>query len=106
MFFWSSADFFSKSKFPSECQNVRPDLDPNCLQKLSADDARRQRVNHQVSYADNLCKLFGPRSGPTKNWACSRSNFFNALVVFLKEFWIQLILKKVKTQQRNHEKSS
>ena len=25
-------------------QNVGPDLDPNCLQKLSAEDNRRQRV--------------------------------------------------------------
>ena len=26
-------------------QNDGPDLDPNCLQKLSADDTRRQKVN-------------------------------------------------------------
>ena len=26
-------------------QNVGPDLDPNCLQKLSADNTSRQRVN-------------------------------------------------------------
>ena len=27
---------------------VRPDLDQNCLQKLSADDTSRQRVNHNM----------------------------------------------------------
>ena len=26
-------------------QNVGPDLDPNCLQRLSADDTSRQRIN-------------------------------------------------------------
>ena len=26
-------------------QNVGPDLDPKCLQKLSADDTRRYRIN-------------------------------------------------------------
>ena len=27
---------------------IRPDLVPNCLQKLSADDTSRQRVNHKL----------------------------------------------------------
>ena len=27
-------------------QNVGPDLGPNCLQRLSADDTSRQRVNN------------------------------------------------------------
>ena len=27
---------------------VRPDLDPNCLQRLSADDSSRQRVKHTI----------------------------------------------------------
>ena len=30
-------------------QNVGPDLAPNCLQKLSADDTSRQRVNLHAS---------------------------------------------------------
>ena len=58
MLFLSSADFFSKSTFsknffrnticvairldPDQARHyVRPDLGPNCLQKLSADDTRR-----------------------------------------------------------------
>ena len=41
---------------------VGPDLGPNCLQKLSADDSRRQRVNlnvlvlkHRLIKKDKLC---------------------------------------------------
>ena len=30
------------------CTFVRPDLGPNCLQRLSADDTSRQRVNGTV----------------------------------------------------------
>ena len=62
--FLSSADFFQNQLFlkiisqilairvsssldPDQVQqNVGPDLDPNCLQWLSADDTSRQRVNH------------------------------------------------------------
>ena len=33
---------FGSSQAP---QNVGPDLGPNCLQRLSADDTSRQRVN-------------------------------------------------------------
>ena len=55
MFFLSSADF-SKSFFwntirvsnsldPDQARHyVRPDLGPNCLQRLSVDDTSRQRV--------------------------------------------------------------
>ena len=61
MFFLSSADFFSKSTFSkNSLENiivsnsldsdqarhfVRPDLDPNCLKRLSADDISRKRVD-------------------------------------------------------------
>ena len=39
----------SNSLDPGQAQNfVRPDLGPNCLQKLSADDTRRQRINHDL----------------------------------------------------------
>ena len=58
MHFFSSADFFSKSTFPKNSfmntivvsngcdpdqdrQKVGPDLGPNCLQRLSADDSSR-----------------------------------------------------------------
>ena len=38
----------SNSLDPTQAQrNVGPDLGPNCLQKLSADDTSRQRVNIQ-----------------------------------------------------------
>ena len=40
-----------------------------------------------MSFADNLCKQFGPRSGPTESRACSGSNVFATLMVFLKEFF-------------------
>ena len=32
------------------CQFVEPDLSQNCLQKLSADDTRRQKVNQRPVY--------------------------------------------------------
>ena len=32
-------------------QNVGPDLGPNCLQKLSADDTSRQRVKTTLSFS-------------------------------------------------------
>ena len=34
-------------------QNVGPDLDPNCLQRLSADDTSRERVN-TLRYLANM----------------------------------------------------
>ena len=63
-FFFLSKSTFLKilSGFPSECQTISdpdqaqlfvgPDLDPNCLQMLSADDTSRQRdkrTNHSYS---------------------------------------------------------
>ena len=66
-FFLSSADFFFKinflkkknlSEIPSVCQTnwnliVGPDLGPNCLPMLSADDTGRQRVN-RLNYSHFL----------------------------------------------------
>ena len=57
MIVWSPGDYFSKilsgitsvsnSLNPDQArQNVGPDLGPNCLQRLSADDTSRQRVNN------------------------------------------------------------
>ena len=37
---------------------VGPDLGPNCLQKLSADDIRRQKVNHYTRSAPLLCDQY------------------------------------------------
>ena len=41
-----------------------------------------------LSSADNLCKQFGPRSGPTLSWSSSGSKRFDTLtlIVFQKEF--------------------
>ena len=48
-----------------------------------------------VSSADNLCKQFGSRSGPTKGPAWSGSKLFDTLMLFLVDFFSkQLILKK------------
>ena len=80
---------------------VGPDLYPTCLQRLSAEDSSRPRVNipntpwpmnslwinQQVSCADYFCKQFGPRSGPTKWWDSSGSKLFATLMVFLKEYF-------------------
>ena len=41
----------------------------------------------QESSADNLCKQFQSRSGPTDHWVLSGSKLFDTLVVFLKEFF-------------------
>ena len=35
-------------------QNVGPDLGPNCLQRLSADDTRRQSVLHSHSCRQHM----------------------------------------------------
>ena len=61
MLLLSSADYFqnqlflniirvSKGLAPDQHQHsVRPDLGPNCLQRLSADDTSKQRVKALVS---------------------------------------------------------
>ena len=45
-------------------------------------------------YAYNICKQFGPRSGPTKCHARSKSKLFDTLIVFLKDYFKKMILKK------------
>ena len=47
-----------------------------------------------VLSANNHCKLFGSRSGPTKHQACSGFKLFDILMDFLKEFLKKIILKK------------
>ena len=45
-----------------------------------------------VSSADNFCKQFGPRSGPTQCWAWSGSNPFDTQMIFRKSwFWKKTI---------------
>ena len=50
-----------------------------------------------VSSADNLCKQFGPRSGAT---FLSGSKLFDTLMVFPKDFFKKLILKKITRRQK------
>ena len=47
-----------------------------------------------VSSADNLCKQFGSRSGPTKCRAWSGSKLFDTLMIFLKEFFEKIDFEK------------
>ena len=47
-----------------------------------------------VSPADNLCKQFGPRSGPTKCQAWSGYKLFDTLMVLLKEFFENVDFEK------------
>ena len=49
-----------------------------------------------LKISDNLCKQFGPRSGPTKRRSWSGSKLFDALMVFLKEIF----------EKDNYEKSA
>ena len=46
-----------------------------------------------VSSADNICKKFGPRSGPTERRAWSGSKMFDTLMEFLEEFFKKVELK-------------
>ena len=60
---------------------------------------------HLVSSADNICKQFGPRSGPTEHWAWSGSKPFDTQIVFLKEFLEKLDFeKKISRRQKKREK--
>ena len=47
-----------------------------------------------LSSADNLCKQFVSRSGPTKPRAWYGSNLFDTQIVFLKEFFKKIDFKK------------
>ena len=57
-----------------------------------------------MSSADNLFKQFGPRAGPTKRRAWSRSKLFDNLMVFLKEFFEKIDFEK-NQMTKNHEKN-
>ena len=52
-----------------------------------------------MSSADNACKQFGPRSGPTKCRASSGSKLIDILVEFLKEFFKKVDFEKLSRQQ-------
>ena len=55
-----------------------------------------------LSSADNHCKQFGPRSGPTECWSWSGSRLLDTLMVFLKEFFEKVNFDK--NQQTTAEK--
>ena len=64
------------------------------------ESGKKLTLNLPVSSADNFCKLFGARSGPTTCRAWSDSKLFNALMVVLKEFEEKDDLEK-KSQMTN-----
>ena len=49
--------------------------------------------------ADRPCKQFGPRSGPTKCWACYGSKLFDTLIVFLKDLLFEKKMNKINRRQ-------
>ena len=55
-------------------------------------------------FTDNLCKQFGPRSGPTFCRALSGSKLFDNLKVFLKEFFKKDIFEKNQGTPIKHAK--
>ena len=57
-----------------------------------------------MSSADNFCKQFGPRSGPTFCRACSGSKLFDTQMVFLKEFLEKDEFEKKQQTTKKHKK--
>ena len=57
-----------------------------------------------MSSADNICKQFETRSGPTKCRAWSGSNPFDTQMVFLKEFFKNVDFEKNQQTTKKHEK--
>ena len=64
----------------------------------------RQRVGLLEPFADNLCKQFGFRSGPTKCRAWSGSKLFDTLMVLLKEFFEKVEFEKNQQTTKKHAK--
>ena len=56
-----------------------------------------------LSSAGNLCKQFGPRSGPTECRACSGSKLFDTDSV-LKDFFEKINFEKNENYDQNYEK--
>ena len=57
-----------------------------------------------VPSVDNICKQFGPRSGPTKCRAWPGSKLFDTLMVFLKEFYEKVEIEKNQQKTKKPEK--
>ena len=53
-----------------------------------------------VMSTNNLCKQFGPRSGPTKCRAWSGSKLFDTLTAFLKEFLQKVDFEKISRRHK------
>ena len=47
-----------------------------------------------LSSADNLCKQFGPRSGPREHWSLTESKLFDTLIMFLKKCFENVNVEK------------
>ena len=63
-------------------------------------DYKHTIISFHLSSAENLCKQFGPRSGPTFCWSLSRSKLLDSLIVLLKDYF-----EKVNFEDKeNHEK--
>ena len=63
-------------------------------------------LNLLVPSADNFCKQFGPRSGPTNGRAWSGFKLFDTLMVFLKEFFEKADFERNQQTTKKHEKFS
>ena len=58
-----------------------------------------------MTFSNNvLCKWFGPRSGPAKCWAWSRSKLFSILMVFLKDFFFKKKSGNYQQETKNMQK--
>ena len=57
-----------------------------------------------VSSASNLCKQFGPRSGPTEHRAWSGCKLFDTLMIFLKKFSEKYDFEKNQQTTKNLKK--
>ena len=76
----------------------------SCLaESLEIDQAAILSLCVLMSSADDLCKQFGPRSGPTKCRAWSGSKQFDTLMVFPKEFFEKVDFEKNQQTAKNHE---
>ena len=51
-------------------------------------------LSSRVELADNRCKKFGPRSGPTECRSWSGSKLFDTWIVYLKEFFENINFEK------------
>ena len=56
-----------------------------------------------VSSSDKFCKHFGPRWGPPKRRAWSRSNLFDTQMLFQKEFFEKVDFEKNQQTTKKHE---